>query len=191
MSVIVLNMIFFEKVITFLISVQKISAQCISFFTILRASSVIYGELRYITFLPVVLHFNFLFCGLFKVMKEVCSNGNGVVDCDGAGSGSPVHKAELEKVWIHNYIYVNYICVFIDLLCLQRTCRSTYMQVCESVCWFACLPASPHLSTQHRRLFSVFLYSGSAAREWRAIKASFICVPNSILPRMCAAGKFK
>ncbi|XP_056111509.1 actin filament-associated protein 1 isoform X1 [Rhinichthys klamathensis goyatoka] len=30
-----------------------------------------------------------------KVMKEVCSNGNGVVDCD--GSGSPVHKAELEK----------------------------------------------------------------------------------------------
>uniref|UniRef100_A0A8C1IDY4 Actin filament-associated protein 1 n=1 Tax=Cyprinus carpio TaxID=7962 RepID=A0A8C1IDY4_CYPCA len=32
-----------------------------------------------------------------KVMKEVCSNGNGVVDCDGAGSGSPVNKAELEK----------------------------------------------------------------------------------------------
>ncbi|KTF85757.1 hypothetical protein cypCar_00005748 [Cyprinus carpio] len=32
-----------------------------------------------------------------KVMKEVCSNGNGVVDCDGNGSGSPVHKAELEK----------------------------------------------------------------------------------------------
>ncbi|XP_016085957.1 actin filament-associated protein 1-like [Sinocyclocheilus grahami] len=32
-----------------------------------------------------------------KVMKEVCSNGNGVVDCEGAGSGSPVHKAELEK----------------------------------------------------------------------------------------------
>uniref|UniRef100_A0A671QSA5 Actin filament-associated protein 1 n=1 Tax=Sinocyclocheilus anshuiensis TaxID=1608454 RepID=A0A671QSA5_9TELE len=32
-----------------------------------------------------------------KVVKEVCSNGNGVVDCDGAGSGSPVHKAELEK----------------------------------------------------------------------------------------------
>ncbi|XP_052427304.1 actin filament-associated protein 1 isoform X3 [Carassius gibelio] len=32
-----------------------------------------------------------------KVMKEVCSNGNGVMDCDGAGSGSPVHKAELEK----------------------------------------------------------------------------------------------
>ncbi|XDV44510.1 hypothetical protein PO909_012778 [Leuciscus waleckii] len=32
-----------------------------------------------------------------KVMKEVSSNGNGVVDCDGAGSGSPVHKAELEK----------------------------------------------------------------------------------------------
>lgn len=32
-----------------------------------------------------------------KVMKEVCSNGNGVVDCDGAGSGSTVHKAELEK----------------------------------------------------------------------------------------------
>ncbi|XP_042623528.1 actin filament-associated protein 1-like isoform X4 [Cyprinus carpio] len=31
------------------------------------------------------------------VMKEVCSNGNGVVDCDGNGSGSPVHKAELEK----------------------------------------------------------------------------------------------
>ncbi|XP_073774572.1 actin filament-associated protein 1 isoform X6 [Danio rerio] len=31
------------------------------------------------------------------VMKEVCSNGNGVVDCDGAGSGSTVHKAELEK----------------------------------------------------------------------------------------------
>lgn len=32
-----------------------------------------------------------------KVMKEVCSNGNGLVDCDGAGSGSTVHKAELEK----------------------------------------------------------------------------------------------
>lgn len=53
-----------------------------------------------------LLHFNFLFCGLFKVMKEVCSNGNGVVDCDGAGSGSPVHKAELEKVQIHNSVYV-------------------------------------------------------------------------------------
>jgi len=47
------------------------------------------------------------------------------------------------------------------------------MQVCETVCWFVCLPASPHLSSQHRRLFSVFLYSGSAAREWRAIKASY------------------
>lgn len=32
-----------------------------------------------------------------KVMREVCVNGNGVLDCDGAGSGSPVHKAELEK----------------------------------------------------------------------------------------------
>ncbi|XP_051530891.1 actin filament-associated protein 1-like isoform X2 [Myxocyprinus asiaticus] len=32
-----------------------------------------------------------------KVMREVCANGNGAVDCDGAGSGSPVHKAELEK----------------------------------------------------------------------------------------------
>ncbi|XP_059388191.1 actin filament-associated protein 1-like isoform X3 [Carassius carassius] len=32
-----------------------------------------------------------------KVMKEVCSNGNGVMDCDRAGSGSPVHKTELEK----------------------------------------------------------------------------------------------
>lgn len=28
-------------------------------------------------------------------MKEVCSNG--AIDCDGVGSGSPVHKAELEK----------------------------------------------------------------------------------------------
>ncbi|KAI2658472.1 Actin filament-associated protein 1 [Labeo rohita] len=76
------------------------------------------------------------------VMKEVCSNGNGVVDCDGAGSGSPVHKAELEKV-------------------------------CETVWRFACLPASPHLSTLHRRLLSVFLHSGSAARAWRAIKAAY------------------
>ncbi|CAL8326667.1 unnamed protein product [Lota lota] len=31
-----------------------------------------------------------------KVMKEVCANGN--VDSDGAGSGSPVHKPDLEKV---------------------------------------------------------------------------------------------
>uniref|UniRef100_UPI003AAE361C actin filament-associated protein 1 isoform X2 n=1 Tax=Centroberyx gerrardi TaxID=166262 RepID=UPI003AAE361C len=30
-----------------------------------------------------------------KVMREVCVNGN--VDSDGAGSGSPVHKPELEK----------------------------------------------------------------------------------------------
>ncbi|XP_051522419.1 actin filament-associated protein 1 isoform X4 [Myxocyprinus asiaticus] len=32
-----------------------------------------------------------------KVMREVCANGNGAVDCDGVGSGSPVHKTELEK----------------------------------------------------------------------------------------------
>lgn len=29
-------------------------------------------------------------------MREVCINGS--VDLDGAGSGSPVHKPELEKV---------------------------------------------------------------------------------------------
>ncbi|XP_051522417.1 actin filament-associated protein 1 isoform X2 [Myxocyprinus asiaticus] len=33
-----------------------------------------------------------------KVMREVCANGNGAVDCDGVGSGSPVHKTELEKL---------------------------------------------------------------------------------------------
>lgn len=33
---------------------------------------------------------------VFQVMKEVCVNGS--VDLDGAGSGSPVHKPELEKV---------------------------------------------------------------------------------------------
>ncbi|KAL4660935.1 actin filament-associated protein 1 isoform X1 [Arapaima gigas] len=32
-----------------------------------------------------------------KVMKEVGSNGNGATDSDGVGSGSPVHKPELEK----------------------------------------------------------------------------------------------
>ncbi|XP_066522006.1 actin filament-associated protein 1 isoform X2 [Hoplias malabaricus] len=32
-----------------------------------------------------------------KVMKEVCANGIGAVDTDGAVSGSPVHKVELEK----------------------------------------------------------------------------------------------
>ncbi|XP_056627454.1 actin filament-associated protein 1 isoform X1 [Triplophysa dalaica] len=32
-----------------------------------------------------------------KVMKEVCVNGIGALDCDGAGSGSTVHKSELEK----------------------------------------------------------------------------------------------
>ncbi|KAI4900291.1 hypothetical protein NFI96_010562 [Prochilodus magdalenae] len=32
-----------------------------------------------------------------KVMREVCASGNGAVDCDGAISGSPVHKVELEK----------------------------------------------------------------------------------------------
>lgn len=32
----------------------------------------------------------------FQVMREVCVNGS--VDFDGAGSGSPVHKNELEKV---------------------------------------------------------------------------------------------
>lgn len=31
-----------------------------------------------------------------QVMKEVCANGN--VDLDRVGSGSPVHKPELEKV---------------------------------------------------------------------------------------------
>uniref|UniRef100_A0A4W6DGG5 Actin filament-associated protein 1 n=1 Tax=Lates calcarifer TaxID=8187 RepID=A0A4W6DGG5_LATCA len=35
-----------------------------------------------------------------KVMREVCVNGS--VDLDGAGSGSPVHKPELEKV-THSY----------------------------------------------------------------------------------------
>ncbi len=65
-----------------------------------------WGILRNFWILSVILHFNFLLCGLFKVMKEVCSNGNGVADCDRAGSGSPVHKAELEKVRIHNSINV-------------------------------------------------------------------------------------
>ncbi|XP_072523672.1 actin filament-associated protein 1 isoform X2 [Salminus brasiliensis] len=32
-----------------------------------------------------------------KVMREVCANGNGAVDSDGAVSGSLVHKVELEK----------------------------------------------------------------------------------------------
>ncbi|TRY99361.1 hypothetical protein DNTS_014900 [Danionella cerebrum] len=32
-----------------------------------------------------------------KVMREVCCNGNGVVDLEGTRSGSPIHKAELEK----------------------------------------------------------------------------------------------
>ncbi|XP_063043139.1 actin filament-associated protein 1 isoform X1 [Engraulis encrasicolus] len=32
-----------------------------------------------------------------KVMKEVCASGNGHIETDGVGSGSPVHKAELEK----------------------------------------------------------------------------------------------
>ncbi|MCJ8738831.1 hypothetical protein PDJAM_G00040340 [Pangasius djambal] len=32
-----------------------------------------------------------------KVMREVCANGNGAVDSDGAVSGSSVNKAELEK----------------------------------------------------------------------------------------------
>ncbi|XP_041926227.1 actin filament-associated protein 1 isoform X1 [Alosa sapidissima] len=32
-----------------------------------------------------------------KVMREVCANGNGHIDSDAVGSGSPVHKAELEK----------------------------------------------------------------------------------------------
>uniref|UniRef100_A0A8C9S8P9 Actin filament-associated protein 1 n=1 Tax=Scleropages formosus TaxID=113540 RepID=A0A8C9S8P9_SCLFO len=32
-----------------------------------------------------------------KVMKEVCNNGSGATDSDGVGSGSPVHKPELEK----------------------------------------------------------------------------------------------
>lgn len=33
---------------------------------------------------------------VFQVMREVCVNGS--VDLDGPGSGSPVHKPELEKV---------------------------------------------------------------------------------------------
>ncbi|KAJ8390278.1 hypothetical protein AAFF_G00108470 [Aldrovandia affinis] len=32
-----------------------------------------------------------------KVMKEVSSSSNGVIDTDGTGSSSPVHKTELEK----------------------------------------------------------------------------------------------
>lgn len=113
-----------------------------------------YGELRNITFLPVVLHFNFLFCGLFKVMKEVCSNGNGAVDCDGAGSGSPVHKAELEKVWIHNYIYVNYICVIYYACSIHPglpTCR--YVRLCVGL--HACQPHHTSVpSTGASSLFS-------------------------------------
>lgn len=40
----------------------------------------------------------FMLCPLMflQVMREVCVNGG--VDVDGAGSGSPVHKPELEKV---------------------------------------------------------------------------------------------
>lgn len=43
-----------------------------------------------------------MFSCFFKVMKEVCVNGIGALDCDGAGSGSTVHKSELEKVRIHS-----------------------------------------------------------------------------------------
>lgn len=43
---------------------------------------------------------NALFPYVFQVMREVCVNGS--VDLDGAGSGSPVHKPELEKV-THSY----------------------------------------------------------------------------------------
>ncbi|XP_064199688.1 actin filament-associated protein 1 isoform X3 [Anguilla rostrata] len=32
-----------------------------------------------------------------KVMKEVCNYSNGVIDTEGTGSSSPVHKTELEK----------------------------------------------------------------------------------------------
>lgn len=39
---------------------------------------------------------NGVFPYVFQVMREVCLNGS--VDLDGTGSGSPVHKPELEKV---------------------------------------------------------------------------------------------
>lgn len=39
---------------------------------------------------------NTVFLYVFQVMREVCVNGS--VDLDGAGSGSPVIKPELEKV---------------------------------------------------------------------------------------------
>uniref|UniRef100_A0A673BAA3 Actin filament-associated protein 1 n=1 Tax=Sphaeramia orbicularis TaxID=375764 RepID=A0A673BAA3_9TELE len=44
-----------------------------------------------------------------KVMREVCINGS--VDLDGAGSGSPVHKPELEKVihYTHRWLLVLFI----------------------------------------------------------------------------------
>ena len=45
-------------------------------------------------------------CFLCKVMREVCASGNGAVDCDGAISGSPVHKVELEKVRLELRVYV-------------------------------------------------------------------------------------
>lgn len=52
-----------------------------------------------------------VFCFLYKVMREVCANGNGAVDSDGAVSGSSVNKAELEKVQdgyvVHLDIYIN------------------------------------------------------------------------------------
>lgn len=38
----------------------------------------------------------FCVCFFCQVMREVCANG--CIDPDGAGSGSPVHKPELEKV---------------------------------------------------------------------------------------------
>lgn len=46
--------------------------------------------------LPSGLIALFLFLFFCQVMREVCANG--CIEPDGAGSGSPVHKPELEKV---------------------------------------------------------------------------------------------
>lgn len=62
---------------------------------------------------------NVVFAYVFQVMREVCVNGSS--DLDGAGSGSPVHKPELEKVnkWLIKDLGAQCCQLMLDLINLE------------------------------------------------------------------------
>lgn len=65
------------------------------------------------------------FLVIFQVMREVCANG--CVDLDGAGSGSPVHKPELEKVKTPPSVTTHFLSQ--ALMQIELTLTLTYIRI--------------------------------------------------------------